>query len=55
MCRIFQHEMDHLDGNVIWEESENKRVISVQNTDELSDPEYFAKFQRDHEEHMLMY
>ena len=21
MCRIFQHEIDHLDGHVIWDEN----------------------------------
>jgi peptide deformylase len=40
MCRIFQHELDHLNGVVNWElESKGK-----QSTKELKNEEYLTEF-----------
>ena len=33
MCRIFQHEIDHLDGILVW----NRELKDVKQTSELAD------------------
>ena len=39
MCRIFQHEIDHLDGRVMWNEPDRDdfKVLDSKTTDILSD------------------
>lgn len=56
MCRIFQHEVDHLDGKVIWDEdykATNFKMLGRQPTSELADPETFEKFYKENAQYML--
>ena len=58
MARIFQHEVDHLDGRVMWEEgyeSDNFKVLDHQKTAELLDEEELDRFYKENAHYMLEY
>ena len=41
MCRIFQHEIDHLHGKVLWETDEkewgNKKILDTRDTKDITE------------------
>ena len=41
MCRIFQHEIDHLHGKVLWETDEkewgNKKILDKRDTKDITE------------------
>ena len=54
LSRAVQHEIDHLDGKIIWE-SEDIKILDSQPTSELVDPERFGEFMEKNKDKMLVY
>ena len=55
MCRIFQHEIDHLDGRVMWNEAnrDDFKVFDSKSTDILGDNEGFEAWFEQNEQYLL--
>ena len=52
--RIFQHEIDHLDGRVIWDEDQFK-ILDTQATEQLGDAKFYEEFMQKNGSKMLVY
>ena len=45
MARIFQHEIDHLNGVVNWEEHDHFKILKTQSIKDFEDEKFFEQFQ----------